>query len=655
MTNFIQRELSWIDFNARVLVCALRNGTPLNERFKFLAITSSNLDEFISVRYASVLSETDPEIQEEVLSSIVRFIDKQYRAYDILKEEARDYGIILGKRKFPKEIEAKLEKMFDSDIFPVLTPISIGSTNDVPNLISGQSYMVVTVRDGNEEIINIIPILSNIKKMYLIDGHVVMIEDIIMRYLKKIFVNKQIDSAGFFRVIKDANIVLNHDRNKFILDRMNETLMKRKFSKPIFMMLSDTVPKRIRNILLGLMDLPKSHVYMGDITDLSRFMSPLINNQSLSYQRFEAPQYEVIGEKFSLFSELNERDILLHHPYDSYDTVVKFIQHAATDREVLAIKMTLYRVSSEDSPIVNALVSAAKNGKQVSVLVEIKARFDEDRNISLISKLKYAGVNVIMGIEELKTHCKMCVVIRKEDDGVKIYSHLATGNYNEKTAKIYTDISYLTSKQKIGYDLVNIFNIISGISRPDEKLQKVFYAPVNLRSKLVKLIDREIAIARSGKKAEIFIKVNSISDEPMVAKLYEAADAGVNITIICRGVCSIVPREHLRIKSIVGRFLEHSRIYYFRNKKDSEYFISSADLLTRNLDKRVEIMVSLKDSNVVQKIQHIIDVLISDTYNSFIMNEDGTFCLADGNFDAHQYFIDTAGDAPSIKIPKKNK
>ena len=655
MTDFIQRELSWIDFNARVLVCALRDETPLNERFKFLAITSSNLDEFISVRYASVLSETDPEIQEDVRSAIVRFIDKQYRAYDILKKEARDHGIIIGKHKFPKETEVKLEKMFDSDIFPVLTPISIGSTNDIPNLISGQSYMVVTVRDGNEEIINIIPILSNIRKMYLVDGYVVMIEDIIMKYLRKIFVNKEIDSAGFFRVIKDANIILNHDRNKFILDRMNETLMKRRFSRPIFMMLSDTVPKRIRNILLGLMDLPKSHVYAGDITDLSRFMSPLMNNQNLSYQRFEAPQYEVIGEKFSLFSELNERDILLHHPYDNYDTVVKFIQHAATDREVLAIKMTLYRVSSEDSPIVNALVTAAKNGKQVSVLVEIKARFDEDRNISLISKLKYAGVNVIMGIEELKTHCKMCVVIRKEDDGVKIYSHLATGNYNEKTAKIYTDISYLTSKQKIGYDLVNIFNIISGISRPDEKLQKVFYAPVNLRSKLVKLIDREIAIARSGKKAEIFIKVNSISDEPMVAKLYEAADAGVNVTIICRGVCSIIPRKHLRIKSIVGRFLEHSRIYYFRNKKDSEYFISSADLLTRNLDKRVELMVSLKDSNVVQKIQHIIDVLISDTYNSFVMNEDGSFCLIDGNFDAHQYFIDTAGDAPSIKIPKKNK
>lgn len=656
MTNeFIQRELSWIDFNRRVLACALRPETPLDERFKFLAITSSNLDEFISVRYASVLDEADKETQKNVLNAIHRFIDKQYEAYGILKEEARSYGVILGKRKLPKSTEAKLEKMFDEDIFPVLTPISIGSTNDVPNLISGQSYIVVTVRDENEEIINLIPIISNIKKMYFIDGYEVMIEDIIMRYLKKLFVNKDIDSAGFFRVIKDANIVLNHDRNKFILDRMNETLMKRKFSKPIFMMASETIPKRIRNILLGLMDLPKSHVYTGDITDLSRFMTPLIGNPDLSYPKFEAPQYEVVGEKFSLFSELNERDILLHHPYDSYDTVVKFIQHAATDPEVLAIKMTLYRVSSENSPIVNALVKAAEKGKQVSVLVEIKARFDEYRNISLIDKLKYAGVNVIMGIEELKTHCKMCVVVRKEDDGVKIYSHLATGNYNEKTAKIYTDISYLTSKQKIGYDLLNIFNIISGVSRPDEKLQRVFYAPVNLRSKLVKLIDREIAITKSGKKAEIFIKVNSISDEPVVEKLYEAADAGVNITIICRGVCSIVPRKHLRIKSIVGRFLEHSRIYYFRNRKDSEYFISSADLLTRNLDKRVEIMVSLKDSNVIQKMRHIIDVLISDTYNSFYMDEDGDFYMANGDFDAHQYFIDTAGDAPTIKIPKRNK
>ena len=656
MTNeFIQRELSWVDFNRRVLACALRPETPLDERFKFLAITSSNLDEFISVRYASVLDEADKETQKNVLNAIHRFIDKQYEAYNILKKEARSYGVVLGKRKLPKSTETKLEKMFDEDIFPVLTPISIGSTNDVPNLISGQSYIVVTVRDGNEEIINIIPIISNIKKMYFVDGYEIMIEDIIMRYLKKLFVNKDIDSAGFFRVIKDANIVLNHDRNKFILDRMNETLMKRKFSKPIFMMISETIPKRIRNILLGLMDLPKSHVYTGDITDLSRFMTPLIGNPDLSYPKFESPQYEVVGEKFSLFSELNERDILLHHPYDSYDTVVKFIQHAATDPEVLAIKMTLYRVSSENSPIVNALVKAAQKGKQVSVLVEIKARFDEYRNISLIDKLKYAGVNVIMGIEELKTHCKMCVVVRKEDDGVKIYSHLATGNYNEKTAKIYTDISYLTSKQKIGYDLLNIFNIISGVSRPDEKLHRVFYAPVNLRSKLVKLIDREIAIAKSGKKAEIFIKVNSISDEPMVEKLYEAADAGVNITIICRGVCSIVPRKHLRIKSIVGRFLEHSRIYYFRNRKDSEYFISSADLLTRNLDKRVEIMVSLKDSNVIQKMQHIIDVLINDTYNSFYMEEDGSFYMANGDFDAHQYFIDTAGDAPTIKIPKRNK
>lgn len=656
MYKFIQRELSWIDFNRRVLACATRPDTPINERFKFLAITSSNLDEFISVRYASVLSEADEPIKKSVLDEINRFIDAQYKVFDYLKKEVGKLGISFPKaKKLSKQTEEKIEKMFDEDIFPILTPVSIGSTNDVPNLISGQSYIVVVVKENDEEIISLIPLIQNMKKMYLIDGQVIMIEDIIMKHLKKLFVNKDIDSAGYFRVIKDANIILNHDRSKFILDRMNETLMKRKFSKPIFMQASSSLPKRIRNILMDLLEIPKSHVYTGDITDLGRFMEPLIDNPAYSYPKFVPSQYEVLGEKFSLFSELNEHDILLHHPYDSYDTVVKFIQHAATDSEVLAIKMTLYRVSSEDSPIVNALIKAASKGKQVSVLVEIKARFDEDRNIALISKLKYAGVNVIMGIEELKTHCKMCVVVRKENDGVRIYSHLATGNYNEKTARIYTDLSYFTSKQKIGYDLLNIFNILSGISQPDEKLQRVFYAPVNLRSKLVKLIDREIAIAESGKKGEIVIKVNSISDEPMVMKLYQAADAGVKITIICRGVCSIVPRKNLRIKSIVGRFLEHSRIYYFRNKGDSEYFISSADLLTRNLDKRVETLVSLKDSNVTNKIQDIIDTMIKDTHNSFIMDEDGKFYLVDGDFDSHQYFIDNSKSAPSIKIPKRKK
>ena len=363
----------------------------------------------------------------------------------------------------------------------------------------------------------------------------------------------------------------------------------------------------------------------------------------------------MLGERFSIFSELNERDILLHHPYDSYDTVVKFIEHAATDKNVVAIKITLYRVSSEDSPIVNALVKAAESGKAVSALIEIKARFDESRNISLINKLKYAGVNVILGLEYLKTHCKLCLVARMEDGEIKLYSHLATGNYNEKTARLYTDLSYMTAKQKIGMDLVNIFNIISGVSAPDDKLQKIFYAPVNLRRKLIKLIDREIDIAKSGKKGEIFLKMNSISDPEMVDKLYEAARKGVRITIICRGVCSIVPTKNIKIKSIVGRFLEHSRIYYFRNKGDSEYFISSADLLTRNLDKRVETLVSLKDSDVIDKLRTIIDAMNRDEYNSFIMQEDGSFKRDGGDFNCHEWFIKAANSDTTLKIPKHKK
>jgi polyphosphate kinase len=378
--------------------------------------------------------------------------------------------------------------------------------------------------------------------------------------------------------------------------------------------------------------------------------------KSHSYTSFTPAPYEFMDEQFSIFSAIEERDILLHHPYDSYETVITFLEHASIDPSVVGIKMTLYRVSSVDSPIVNALVRAAKNGKHVSVLIEIKARFDESRNIELISKLKQAGVNILLGLEYLKTHCKMCMVLRKEDDGhIKVYSHLATGNYNEKTSKIYSDLSYFTAKQKIGMDLLNIFNILSGVSSPDEKLQRVFYAPVNLRKTLTKCIDKEIDNAKKGKPAGIFLKLNSISDVQIVNKLYEAADAGVKIYIICRGVCSIVHQKNIYVKSIVGRFLEHSRIYCFKNNDDPLYFISSADLLTRNLDRRVETLVSLKDKNVIDKLKEIIFILKEDKQNSFKMNEDGDYKKMKGNFDSHEWFIQSASSSLKLKIPKKKK
>lgn len=283
------------------------------------------------------------------------------------------------------------------------------------------------------------------------------------------------------------------------------------------------------------------------------------------------------------------------------------------------------------------------------MLIEIKARFDEENNIRLVSKLKNSGANVILGLEYLKTHCKLCVVIRREGEKLRIYSHVATGNYNEKTARLYTDISYLTSKQKIGMDLLHIFNILSGYSSPDEKLQKIYYAPVTLRKNLIKCIDREISNAKKGKKAEIFMKINSFSDKIMAEKIYEAADKGVHVYIICRGVCSIVPRKNLFIKSIVGRFLEHSRIYYFKNNNSPEYYISSADLLTRNLDKRVETLISLKDSSVVKQLQWIIDVFKADKANSFIIDKEGKWHHDKGDFSCFDWFIKHTDERKKLK------
>lgn len=654
-TAFIQREESWLEFNYRVLHCAQRPGIPLNERLKFLAITTSNLDEFISVRYSSLISDGDEETRCRILDEIKDFISAQDKMYDILSRELKEEGLrLMDIDKLSKDEKNKLEQTFDRSLFPLLTPINIGSINDLPNLISGQTYIVVTVKENNEEILNLIPIIPSIPKLYQFGDKVIFIEDIILKYLDKIFVKKNIETLGYFRVIKDANILLNHDKTKFILDRMNDTLLKRKFSDPLFMEISSTIPKKVRNALMAVFNLDKKAVHVGYALDYTRFMKPLLPS-NYSDEPFTPAPYEVIGEQFSLFSELEERDILLHHPYDSYDTVLKFIDHAADDRDVMAIKMTLYRVSSIDSPIIQSLIRAAENGKQVSVLVEIKARFNESMNIDIVNKLKFAGINVILGEEYLKTHCKFCIVMRKENEDVKIYSHIATGNYNEKTSKIYTDLSYFTAKQKIGYDLVNVFNILSGLSDPNGKLEKVFYSPVNLRSRLTKLIDREISYAQKGKKAKIIIKVNSISDTKMVMKLYEAADAGVDVTIICRGVCSLVPRKNLRIKSIVGRFLEHSRIYYFRNKSDAEWLISSADLLTRNLDKRVEILVSLDEKEIVNKLDIILDALINDESNSYYMMENGDFTWAGLGFDAHQWFIEDATSAVRLKLPKKKK
>lgn len=653
--KFINRELSWLSFNNRVLFCANNKKLPLNERLKFLAISCSNLDEFISVRYAVALTDSTEPVKK-ISNGIIKCMKAQLRTYEILKEELSNSGIYISNiKELSTKEKNKIENIFDNYIFPMLTPISIGSTNEMPNFYSGQNCICVTVKQNNLENLIIIPIDKNIESMYLVGNKIIMIEDIIHEFSKKLFINKEISSYGYFRVVKDANVILNHDTSKFILERMVSTIEKRDMANPLFLEVSADTPKRLKNILVNVFGINKENVYdEASILDYTRFMNhKLLPDNKYSYKPFEPAIYEVVEEKYSLFSAIKDNDILLHHPYDSYETVVKFIQHAAIDPSVVAIKQTLYRVSSEDSPIINALCKAARNGKFVSVLIEIKARFDESRNISIINKLKKSGVNVLLGLEYLKTHCKLCIVVRKEKNRMTIYSHIGTGNYNEKTAELYTDISYFTAKQKVGMDLLHIFNILSGISTPDENLQRVFYAPVNLRKTIIKNINREISHAKKGKPAEIFLKLNSINDPEIINKLYESAEKGVKVYIISRGITSLVSGKNIYIKSIVGRFLEHSRIYYFRNNNDPEYYISSADMLTRNLDRRVEILLLINDKESMSKLKDIIRVFQKDEANSFQLNEDGNYKHLKGDFDCHQWFIDVAENKVKLKIAKK--
>ena len=647
--KFINRELSWIDFNKRVLYCASAKKQLMNERLNFLSITDSNLNEFIAVRFSNSFKNKKKEPYKEIRDSIKKFIRLQYKCYNNIKQDLKENeNIEITKiSKLDKKEIIKVKSVFLSNIFPLLTPICVGISNDIVNLENGQLCIACKINQNGTNYLNIIPIDKRIPKIIKVNNKVVLTEDVIINFLDNIFINKEIISSGVFKVIKDENVEIEHDTSRFLLDRMKDTIMKRNLSKPLMLFIRKDCDEDLKYSIMNLYYVPKSHVIHTEMIDYTRFNEKILSDKC-SYKPFKPMKYENKGEHYSLFDALDEEDIMLNHPYDSYETVVKFIEHAAFDPDVLAIKQTLYRVSSYDSPIVNALCNAAKNGKHVAVLIEIKARFDEENNIRLISKLQNAGAIVLLGLEYLKTHCKMCVVIKKTDDGNKIYSHIGTGNYNEKTAKIYTDISYLTSNQKVGMDLLMVFNILAGISTPDEKMNKISYSPVTLRKTLLKSIDREIENKKKGKHAEIFMKVNSLSDKIMVNKLYEAASKGVKIYILCRGACSIVANDNIIVKSVVGRFLEHSRIYYFENNKNPEYYISSADLLTRNLDRRIEILLPIKDNNGIKKLKYIIEALKKDTKNSFIMNNKGEFMKVNGDFDSHQWMIEHCNDFKSL-------
>lgn len=682
---YINRELSWIEFNKRVLHQSIRKEVPLLERLNFLGISASNLYEFIMVRLSSVKKKIlndirNPDISgltpyqefNTVSNEVLSFRKYQSNIYDKLLRHLHKENISIATYESLSSTERDyISKVFGRNIFPLLTPITYDTTKDFPLIKSKQLNIIVSLEDRNNRNLNvmsIIPIDNGLERLYKIEDEFggdkyILLEDIVYHHLHKIFMNKNILYKGTMMLLREADIELEHDKDVYLIDRMKQTLIKRDNGYPIYMEVNEDIPKGVLKLLVKMFDLEKRLIYKSNnVVDYSFLTERHIKNHHLEYKPF-SPQYpqELIGEH-DMFTAIDSNDIILHHPYESYDPIIKFLEHAASDNNVLAIRQTLYRVSSSDSPIVNALCKAAQSGKQVSVLLEIKARFDENRNMSLVEKLKLSGCKIIYGIEELKTHCKFILIIRKTNKGLKLYSHIGTGNYNDKTAKIYTDISYFTSNGKIGEDLISVFNILSGFSEPVNEINKLYFSPINLRSQLYKLIDREIENAKHGNKAFISLKMNSISDKDIIEKLYRAADEGVLITIFCRGICSMKPiNKNIIIKSIIGRFLEHSRIYYFYNNNKSEIYISSADLLTRNLDKRIELLVPIRSNDVKNKLLNILMTYYKDTFNTYIMNDDGMYKILNkqDNFNIHEYFMNQAISNYKMRnIPKfisKNK
>lgn len=652
--NYIERDTSWLSFNRRVLYQATRKEIPIEERLKFVGICTSNLDEFIMVRFASHMGFKD---YDKLRSKIIKFKRQQEEVLDgILKELSETKNVKIVKYKnLSKKQKIQADRIFEREIRSILVPMSYTPGSKFPHIKSGELCALIGLENSNGSMVSIIS-LEHVNRLYELESNkgkvYILCEEIVFNNLNKIFGDMKFYYKGLFKLNRSASMELNPDEDRFIVDKMKEIIVQREYSVPVLMDVSSTVPAEILSVLSQIMNINSNHIYKtSKMVDLSFLMShPFKLGET--YNPF-TPYDTTSFEKKGVFKSIDLGDVLLHHPYESFNPIIRFIEEAAEDEKVVAIRQTLYRVSSYESPIVNALCKAAENGKKVSIMLEIKARFDESRNISLIDKLTDSGCEVIYGIDKLKTHCKFCIVVRKTKKGLKSYAHIGTGNYNDKTAKIYTDLSLFTSDQTICKDLISIFNILSGFAEPAKYIEKIRFAPINLRDSIYRKIDREIELAKKGKKALIMLKLNSLSDQDMVAKLYEASNYGVEINILCRGICSMKPiNDKITIKSTIGRFLEHSRIYYFHNDNKQDIFISSADLLTRNLDRRIEILVPVTELNTKSKLLRILLSQMKDKFNTFVMKPKGAYKNpSDKGDNVHESFINLV--IKETKVKKK--
>ncbi len=667
--KYINRELSWLEFNERVLEEARDKTNPLMERLKFLAITSSNLDEFFMIRVASLkdlvnagYSEPDPAglTPSEQLTAISarthKMIQKQYSTFNralmpaLEKENIR----ILKPEELNNQQIRFATDYFISTVYPILTPLAVDAGRPFPLIGNKSLNLCIRVEKSELLVVNadadtdaddliqpdfaIIQIPSVIPRLLLLPEEAdrtsyILLEDIVRMNLAELFSGVRIISTGCFRIMRNADLDLEEEEAADLLKAIEKQLKMRQWGQVIRLEAEDDFDPVMLELLKKLLPIEDDDLYEIngplDLTMLFKLKAPS-NREDLHYPKYEAqPSPQLDGD---LFAAIRSKDVLLHHPYEQFEPVVELIRTAAQDPNVLAIKQTLYRVSGQ-SPIIASLADAAEMGKQVMVLVELKARFDEENNINWARKLEQAGCHVIYGLVGLKTHSKITLIVRRDEDGIRRYVHLGTGNYNDITAGIYTDFGLLTCAEGIGHDASAFFNMLSGYSEP-LTWRKLIAAPYWLRPDTLRRIRQETKHALDGKPARIIAKVNSLVDEEIIGTLYEASQAGVKIDLIVRGICCLRPgvpglSDNIRVRSIIGRFLEHSRIFYYHNDGQDDLFLASADWMPRNLDRRVEIMFPIEDDDVRNRVMNVLKTQLADTDRSRIMQSDGSYQRVD--------------------------
>ena len=659
---YVNRELSWIKFDERVLSEARDKTLPLFERLKFLSITSSNLDEFYMVRVASLKDQVHAKYEKpdiagltpkEQLAQISKktheLVQVQYSTYNrsvLPALEKAGLHVIQEHEMLSEEQKKYVDEYFEENVYPVLTPMALDSSRPFP-LIRNKSLNIGALiakkdkKGGKVLDFATVQVPSVLPRVIQIPGSsektkaIIFLEEVIERNIGKLFLNNDVVCAHPYRIMRNADLSIDEDEAEDLLVEIQKQLKKRQWGEVIRLEVEEKMDPRLLKILKTEFDIKNDDIFMIpgplDLTVLMKVYG-LDGFDEYKTEGYTPAPVAAFRGYDNLFDRIREGDVFVHHPYMSFDPVVQFVQQAAKDPNVLAIKQTLYRVSGH-SPIVAALAQAAENGKQVSVLVELKARFDEENNIVWAKKLEKAGCHVIYGLVGLKTHSKITLVVRREDTGIRRYVHLGTGNYNDSTAKLYTDCGLFTCDARIGEDATAVFNMLSGYSEP-KYWNKLVVAPLWMKNRFLKMIEMEANHAKEGREARIMAKMNSLCDPKIMEALYYASSCGVKIDLVVRGICCLkvgIPgvSENITVRSIVGDFLEHSRIFYFYNNGGEEVFMGSADWMPRNLDRRVEIVFPVEDENIKRQVIHILDVELMDNRKAHVLQADGTYIKPD--------------------------